>query len=290
MNSQTNALTLTDSRQLAFADLGPRDASALLFFHGSGSSVDGLGLHQLAEQHNVRIVSPARPGIGGSSPASNRTLSDWAIDIAQLADHLDLDEFGVLGISGGGPYALAVAAGISGRVTRVGALSCGGPFEAPGALKGMARSNRIMWSAIERRPGLARFMLGQQAKLVNKNPAKATARVLKTLTGADARAVAELSLEEQHQFFAEPMIEALAHGPEAMFQDMAVLRRPWDFDIASVNQEVHLWHGSADTSAPVEMVRYLDEHIRGCELHVGADAGHLSTILNELDSALHLLS
>ncbi len=290
MNSQTNTVTLTDNRQLAFKDLGASGAPAVLFFHGSGSTADGLELSSRATQHNVRIVSPARPGIGQSTPSPDRAMSDWTNDIAQLADRLQLKEFGVLGISGGGPYALAVAAGLPQSVNRVAVLSCGGPFEAKGAFDGMGRANRMMWSAIDRRPRLAKFMLGQQAKLVKRNRTKAVDRMINSLAGADEQAIAQLSADQQHLFFAEPMAEALADGPAAMFCDMAILRRRWDFDVTKVSQRVDLWHGSADTSAPLAMAQHLAERLPRCELHVGTDAGHLSTILNELDSALNRFS
>jgi len=289
MNSQINNIALIDNRQLAFADHGPRDGPAVLFFHGSGSTADGLELDRRAIHHNIRIVSPARPGIGASSPSPGRSMSDWAHDVAQLADQLELQEFGLLGISGGGPYALAVAVGLPTRVNRVAVLSCGGPFEIAGAFDGMARPSRMMWSAIERRPRLARFMLGQQAKLVNTNPTKAVDRMIKSLAGADKHSIARLSPDQQRRFFAEPMAEALADGPGAMFDDMAILRRAWDFDVADVIQRVDLWHGAADTSAPLAMADHLAGHLPACELHVGAEAGHLSTILDEVDFALSLL-
>ncbi len=54
-----------------------------------------------ARDLGIRIVSPDRPGIGGSSLQPNRQLSHWLPVVRQLVDHLGIGEFRVLGISGG---------------------------------------------------------------------------------------------------------------------------------------------------------------------------------------------
>ncbi len=66
-------------------------------------------MHQLSHPR-ARIISVDRPGYGLSSPQPNRTILDHAKDVDYLANHLGLDSYAVLGISGGGPYALACAA------------------------------------------------------------------------------------------------------------------------------------------------------------------------------------
>jgi pimeloyl-ACP methyl ester carboxylesterase len=58
-----------------------------------------------------------RPGFGGSTRQPGRTVADGARDVLTIADHLALDAFAVAGVSGGGPCALAVAAGAADRVT-----------------------------------------------------------------------------------------------------------------------------------------------------------------------------
>jgi pimeloyl-ACP methyl ester carboxylesterase len=47
----------------------------------------------------VRLISPDRPGIGLSDPQPDRTIRDWADDIADLLDQLGVDRFAVMGWS-----------------------------------------------------------------------------------------------------------------------------------------------------------------------------------------------
>ena len=51
-----------------------------------------------------------RPGSGLSDPHPYAAVADWATDVADVADTLGAERLGVVGLSGGGPYALACGA------------------------------------------------------------------------------------------------------------------------------------------------------------------------------------
>jgi len=57
----------------------------------------------VAEELNIRAIVPDRPGLGCSEPQQARSIADWAVDMAALADHLGLERVAILGYSGGGP-------------------------------------------------------------------------------------------------------------------------------------------------------------------------------------------
>ena len=72
---------------------------------------------------NYTLVCVDRPGYGGSSPVSTYSYQQFAKDIQELADHLQVDQFYVAGHSSGGRYALACGACISDRVKGIAAIS-----------------------------------------------------------------------------------------------------------------------------------------------------------------------
>lgn len=57
-------------------------------------------------------------------------MVDCVGDLAAIADELGIDRFAVTGGSGGGPHALAVAARLPERVTRVACVVGGAPYDA----------------------------------------------------------------------------------------------------------------------------------------------------------------
>src|SRR5690606_38283888 len=65
-------------------------------------------------------------------------------DVELLADTLGLERFAVFGVSGGGPHALAVAAALPHRVSRVAVLASTAPCDAAGLewTDGMFEGNR----------------------------------------------------------------------------------------------------------------------------------------------------
>lgn len=107
----TSAFVLPSGRTLGYAIYGSSDdpsAPAVFYHHGfPGSQGEAFGFDAAARAHGIRLISVERPGMGASTFQPDRTLLDWPADLLTLADHLEIPRFAVLGISDGGPYALA---------------------------------------------------------------------------------------------------------------------------------------------------------------------------------------
>ncbi|KAK2806368.1 hypothetical protein FQN51_007412 [Onygenales sp. PD_10] len=112
-NDSSATLTLPDGRKLGYAQYGSLTGRPIFYLHGlPGSRLEAAALDQLGLELGARVISVDRPGIGWSSPQPDRKLLDHPRDIGHLADHLGLDCYSVMGISGGGPPALACAAAL----------------------------------------------------------------------------------------------------------------------------------------------------------------------------------
>jgi pimeloyl-ACP methyl ester carboxylesterase len=74
-----------------------------VFLHGfPGSRYAGALIDDAARGAGVRVIAPERPGIGLSSPQPGRSLLDYAHDLEQVADRLDLGDLALVAESGGG--------------------------------------------------------------------------------------------------------------------------------------------------------------------------------------------
>src|ERR1700757_5227980 len=101
---ECNLLRLKNGGDLAFCEYGSVSGTPVFFFHGWPSSRTMAELADAAARElNVRIISPDRPGIRDSTFQPNRRLIDWPGVIEQLANHLGVDQFRILAISGGAP-------------------------------------------------------------------------------------------------------------------------------------------------------------------------------------------
>jgi len=125
----SQSCTLADGRILSYAEFGDPTGYPLMFFHGFPSSrLEAWFLDPIVQRKGIRLIVPDRPGFGRSTFQSNRQFGHYPSDIQALADHLELDKFAILGGSGGGPYALACAKDIPGRLSAVGLFASAGPW------------------------------------------------------------------------------------------------------------------------------------------------------------------
>ena len=109
-SSGTKFITLSEGRKIAYCEYGDLNGAPVFYFHGTpGSRLEPQLGHQAAKAHRRKIIALDRPGIGRSDPHPGRCLLDWPMDVGAIADQLELGHFGVMGVSGGGPYALACA-------------------------------------------------------------------------------------------------------------------------------------------------------------------------------------
>ncbi len=116
------AMILPDGRVLAYAEYGDLAGRPLFFFHGGNDSrLEAAILHETAVRMGIRVIAPDRPGYGRSDFQPERTFLNWPDDVAQLADALSIPQFAVVGHSGGGPHAAAVAYAPARTVNRRGA-------------------------------------------------------------------------------------------------------------------------------------------------------------------------
>src|SRR5437899_12705534 len=104
-------IVLSDGRRLGYAQYGSPNGSPLMYFHGWPSSrLEPRVAENLCADLGLQVIAPDRPGFGLSDFKPGRTLASWPEDVRALAASLGFHRFAVLGVSGGGPYAIACAA------------------------------------------------------------------------------------------------------------------------------------------------------------------------------------
>ncbi len=129
---------LPTGRRLGFAEFGDPSGALVLWFHGTPGGRRQFPLlgRRAAEKLGLRVVVVGRPGTGLSDSHPYEAMADWATDVAHVADALGAERLGVVGLSGGGPYALACAAvpPLSGQVAAVAVLGGVVPSVGPDAI------------------------------------------------------------------------------------------------------------------------------------------------------------
>ncbi len=281
---EVRTVGLPGGRTLAYAEYGAPDGAPVLYCHGGLSSHSDVAFAgPAAAQRGVRLVAPDRPGIGSSGRCRGRTVADWAGDVAVLADHLGLDGFSALGWSAGGPFALALAAGLGARVRAVALVGGMAPLEPPlsAADLGLAADRRLFPLA-GRSPGRAAATLWLLAHLPRRVVFRQMARGLPS--AADRAVVGAMTLHQA----TDDLRGAAAHGVGGLVDDYAVAGGSWGFRPEDVAAPVTLFQGAEDTLVPMAHAEHLAGRLPQGRLVVVPGAGHflLHTHLDDVLGAL----
>ncbi len=272
---EARVFELEDGRDLAYSEAGDPAGTPVLAFHGTPGSRRQVLLPivaQAAKRVGVCLIAPDRPGYGLSSYQPGRRLVDWPRDVAAIAERLDLERFAVVGVSGGGPHALACAALLGSRVTRAAVVS--GIFEIRTAAdaQGMMAMNRLL-AALARRSERALVpVTSVVAQVGRRRPEQAVKWMLRQVPASDATVLQRPEISEA---FISDLRHASATAPRAAAQDMALFARPWGFELTQIEVPVDFWQGDADKNVPPEHARRQAALVKRSVLHEVAGAGHL---------------
>jgi pimeloyl-ACP methyl ester carboxylesterase len=200
-------------------------------------------------------------------------MLDWPGDIVQLADHLKLDRFSVAGHSGGGPYTLACAFALPGRVRTASVLCGAGPFNTPGITEGMSPTNKF---GIK----VGRFIpwLLWQALIWFSYHRRATDPAADLVRGNGHRPLADdeqLFKAEVREACVQSEGEAFRHGLRGLAWDTHLLTRPWGFHLEDIRVPVFLWSGNDDDQATPAMAHHMSAAIPGCKTTSFEHEAHL---------------
>ncbi|MDB6167239.1 MAG: alpha/beta hydrolase [Verrucomicrobia bacterium] len=268
-------LTLPDGRRLAYAEFGSDDGHPVIYFHGSPSSrLEPLliGDEALA-QLGLRVISPDRPGIGGSDFMPRRGFSHWPADVAALADSLGWKKFSVWGYSGGAPYVAACAARIPERIHAGVIVSGGWRVDWPEVTAALPLPNRIIWWIARRAPFLLGAVLKAMAAMGRGAHEKELAQMKNRVAPPD---LAWFGKPGRFRTLSDIIREAIRPGTRGAAWDMRLYARAFDFDLGDVRIPLTLFHGADDANYPLPAARRAAAAIPGANLVVCEHEAHLS--------------
>jgi pimeloyl-ACP methyl ester carboxylesterase len=274
------AITLS-ATTIAYREFGDSAGKPLFFFHGwPGSSVQAWLLDTAARRHGFRGIAMDRPGIGASAFCARR-LVDWPPLVCEFAKRLGISRFSVLGISGGGPYALACAAACPERISSV-AVACGAPPIAELAdIRGLHPAYRFLLNLFHRSPSAVKFAFHCARPLMTWHDALKFLPPLRIiLPRPDAEAIAD-----PDHFAGVFLCQRDAFtSVDGLFADAQIYAEPWGFALENISVPVQFWHGREDANFHFALAEAMAARVPGASLKVVENEGHFSLPINHADS------
>lgn len=279
VNAAEGVIVLSDGRRIGYRIDGDPAGSPVLALHGTpGSRRKFERASDAATACGLALVSVDRWGYGISDQPAAVGLAAFAEDMCAVMAVLGWHRFAVLGVSGGGPFAVAVAAVLGRQATALALVAPVG--EMVGArVQGvrMRPLHRFCFHWLASQPNAVRAIFALFGGLLAVSPraaiALATARAASCDKAImrDPGAAAHLAAT-----FSDGMAVSVV-GPAI---DLAVFRRQWDIDPADVTCPSRLWLGREDRNVPLESAARLARHIPECSLVTLEGAGHYWIVAN----------
>lgn len=210
-----------------------------------------------------------------------------------VADQLGVKRFAVLGMSIGGPYALACATRHPDRVTAVGVAAS--PASVPELDPPIHRDDLgpeqrdffTRLSALSPDDAVESMRADFEAYVSQLNPsdpddAALARRFRAQLDPHDAKLGSDRAI-------AASVREALAN-PDGYLRDAAISFRTWEFRVDKIRCPAFLWYGDLDQNASSRNGRWLADRIPGATLTIHEQTTHLAVLHEHWDEILAALS
>jgi pimeloyl-ACP methyl ester carboxylesterase len=270
----SRTVALPSGRMLAIEEYGALSGPPILFFHGwPSAALQGALLHEAATGLGLRLIAVTRPGLGASAAQPGRRLVDWPPVVRELSTALDLARFHVVGISGGGPYALACAWGLPDAVLSATVICGAPPLAEAGSAQGFNLAYRLMLRIHRHLPWLMRGAFRLLHPFARANPAPWMMVALRgALVGPDRETLAD---PEISRMCYEGFRGAWGEYRDGVFEDAQLYSHPWGFALEDIRVPVRVWHGTEDRNFSHTLTGYA-QRIPRAEVRIIPGEGHYS--------------
>jgi pimeloyl-ACP methyl ester carboxylesterase len=269
---------LGSGRAVEYYAYGDPGGTPVFALHGTPACGAGFVWADFAARaFGLRVLAPNRPGVGQSDPLLGglKTVAQYADELGQFAAALNIERYALLGYSGGGPYAAAVAATRPDDVIAVAIVAGAGNVGEWAAIDDYVAADQRMTRLALRAPALARAALYASGASARRFPRPALHSLRRALRNSD-RAVLDR--------FASPraalavFTRALTPGAGGVVDDYAALARPWGVDVSAITAPLRCWHSEGDVTVPVRHSEELVARVRGASLVRWDTDGHLAVV------------
>lgn len=263
---------LADGRRVTYREYGSHRGYPVLALHGTpGSRLKYAAADAEAHRLGLRLISPDRWGYGRTDAHDDPALGAYANDATGLVDALGIDRFSVVGISGGGPYAAAVAARLGRRVGALALVAPVGPISGAVDAGDLRLFHRLCFNLMAPLPGLMRITFELYRASLALAP-KTTIRLVSVGAGPVDKAL--VRSPDVRDKLGETFRAGLERGASGPVIDLKLFSQPWQVRLEEVTARARIWLGTEDTNVPQAAVRALHRMIPGAELqHIGGQ-GH----------------
>jgi pimeloyl-ACP methyl ester carboxylesterase len=269
-------IAVGENRQISFAEFGAPQGRPVFWLHGTPGARRQIPTEArvYSEDHNIRLIGVDRPGIGSSTPHRYSCILSFADDLRTIADTLGVDKMAVIGLSGGGPYALGCAAAMPDRIVVAGILGGVAPTRGPEAISGGAMNLGVRIAPLLKLGG-APLRVGASMLVQSIRPVASPALYAYAAVSPQADRHL-LTRPEFKAMFLDDLLNGSRKQLDAPFNDVILFARDWGFRLDEVKVPVRWWHGDHDHIIPFSHGQHMVSLLPDAELFRLPEESHLA--------------
>jgi pimeloyl-ACP methyl ester carboxylesterase len=189
---------------------------------------------------------------------------------------MNVNRFALLGISGGSPYAVSLAARLKDRIAALALVSPMGPVadyaaSADASLDPVSFLHDRFFMHMPYRTWLTHPLGDLSAWMYRHGPEMFMSLMPKLATSVDAPI---LSRPDVAQLMRTMTLEAFRQGGSGGTADLEIYGRPWGVQFRDVTAPAVVWQGTEDHVVPPQAARWLARQLPNGTLHSLEGAGH----------------
>ena len=269
-------IAVADDRQIGFAEFGDPQGKPVFWLHGTPGARRQIPTEAriYAEENHIRLIGVDRPGIGSSTAHQYDNVAGFPEDLRTIADTLGIQKMTVIGLSGGGPYALACAAVMPDRVLAVAVLGGVAPIVGSDAIGGGVAALSTVAAPILEVIGVPLGIFATALIRLVRPIASPAASLYGRISPAADRAL--LARPEFKAMFLDDLLNGSRKQLAAPIADVIAFSRDWGFRLDEVKVPVRWWHGDADHIVPFAHGQHVVSRLPDAELYHLPGESHLA--------------
>jgi pimeloyl-ACP methyl ester carboxylesterase len=258
---EEQVVRLEDGRGLGVAEFGEPEGRAIFWFHGTPGARRQIPPHarHLARERGLRLIGVERPGVGWSTPHVYGSVLEFAHDVEELTDLLEVEAFGAVGLSGGGPYVLACAHHMPDRMVAAAVFGGVAPTSGEDAVHGgPLRATRHFHPLMNLWREPLGLFLSAGIRALHPLADQVFDFYLRVGPEGDREV---LDRPDMRAMFIDDLLTGSREGLRSVVYDVLLFMRPWGFSLRDVDVPTHFWQGDSDViDASEEAIDFILSH------------------------------
>ncbi len=269
INKEDN-FQLKDGRHLQLAEFGDPHGIPVIHIHGIlGCRYERLPDDVTTRDLNIRLIIPDRPGYGLSDPAPGHGYLEYADDLLELLNYLELEQCFVMGLSVGAVYGSAFAYKAPQRLQRLAMISTTPPFRSFADFKDVPASLKLLIAFSKYLPSAAKMI----TEMAICNACQDVDKFLKNIPVC-ASDIAIFSHQLLHDHIKHCLLTGNKYHQSGFVDDILLSAQPWPFPVSDIQTPIDFWHGTEDTHSPLSRVKPVIGAIKNHNFHSITGGGH----------------